>query len=132
MKKGKKTELQKVKENLWELCRQLTFLVYGNVCYTCDATNLVGRNLQCGHFITSSTCSTELRYSLENLRPQCFSCNINKSGNWVEFEKRLKADGVSVAKLKKRNNVTKGRQYLSSWYDYKITEYTRVLQELTT
>lgn len=120
----KKRTISVVRKELWEVCRILVFREHGNDCYTCGQTDLQGRNLQCGHFITQSTCSTELAYDLRNLRPQCFSCNINKSGNWLAFETRLIEDhGQSyVDELKTRNKQTKGNKYGMFWLEMKLAE----------
>lgn len=112
-----------LKKKLWEQCKRLTRERHGNVCYTCYKQGLEGAGWQTGHFIASSVCSVELRYSLDNLRPQCYRCNINLSGNWLEFEKHLKQDGVDVEELKQRNERTKNLQYDSLWYQKKLDEY---------
>ncbi len=124
-KRRQKTELQKLKARLWELCREITRKRYGNVCYTCGLTGLAGGNWQTGHFVSSSICSTALRYDLRNLRPQCYACNINKSGNWLAYEIRLTAElGPSfVVELKAENERTKGVMYREEWYQAKIAEY---------
>lgn len=118
----KKTPLKKLKEHLWELCKQLTRLVHGYNCYTCGALCEAPHT---GHFITDSTCSTELSYDLDNLRPQCYRCNIHLSGNWIAFERNLIRDKGKkwVEDLKKRNEKTKGLQYDILWYDRKVKEY---------
>lgn len=64
-----------------------------------------------------------MRYSLDNLRPQCYRCNINLSGNWPAYEAHLIRDGVDVAELKNRNEKTKGLMYRADWYQAKIAEY---------
>ena len=127
-----KSPLSKQKQKLWILCREIIRLKYGNTCYTCGKQGLEKGNWQTGHFITKSTCSAELAYSLENLRPQCYHCNINLSGNWVAFEKRLTAElGKNfVTNLKKRNEETKGRKYDIFWYGEKIKEYEEILLKL--
>lgn len=131
-KRRKKSDLQKLKAKLWELCRQITRKRYGNTCYTCDKTGLEGSSWQTGHFISSSICSVALRYDLRNLRIQCYNCNINKSGNWLEFENRLKRDcgEAIVAELKAENERTKGQQYDSLWYEAKIAEYQLIFDNL--
>src|SRR5262245_56578482 len=88
---------------LWNLCRIITFQVHGTDCYTCPAKNLTGSNLQCGHFIRSSVCSTFMRYFLDHLRPQCKKCNIDLDGNPKAFEAHLRADGVDIDELKRLN-----------------------------
>lgn len=121
-----KSPLKKAKEELWQLCRKIIIKRYGNICYCCGAVSLIGSNLHLGHFIPSSVCSTELRYSLDNLRPSCYRCNISLSGNWVAYEAHLKADGIDVEELKRRNEQTKGRMYRLDYYLSKIEEYKRL------
>lgn len=129
----RKSELTKAKDKLWDLCKKIIRQTYANDCYTCHAKGLEGSNWQTGHFITSSTCSMELRYDLKNLRPQCFQCNINKSGNWREFEKRLvKEEGQKyVNELKRRNDATKGGNYGIVWIKQKTEDYKELLSALT-
>lgn len=124
-----KSAATKQKEKLWELCKQITRKRWGNICYTCGAQNLEGSNWHTGHFITDSTCSTELSYDLDNLRPQCYACNIHRSGYWVEFERRMiQENGAEwVEALKQRNRDTKGNKYGSFWITQKIEEYKEIL-----
>lgn len=135
-KRKQKTPLQKAKDKLWELCKQLTRKVYGHHCYTCnDYVDFP----HTGHFITDSICATELSYDLKNLRPQCYACNIHHSGNWPAFEARLIRDqGRSyIEELKDRNNLLKrsgldsnGEKYDIFWYEKKIVEYQALLDKL--
>jgi hypothetical protein len=64
-----------------------------------------------------------MRYSLSNLRPQCYACNIHRSGNWPAYEAHLRADGVDVEALKQRNRDTQGMKADSLWYLRKIADY---------
>lgn len=125
----KKSDLTKSKEKLWELCKQITRQTYGDTCYTCGSTGLSGSNWQTGHFLTSSTCSMELRYDLKNLRPQCMPCNKWKSGNWPAYERHLIKDHgeAYVAELKERNERTKGGNYGIFWIREKTEEYKKLL-----
>lgn len=131
-KRRSRSELAKLKDRLWELCKQITRKQYGNKCYTCPATDLVGSNWHTGHFITDSTCSTELSYDLANLRPQCYSCNIHKSGNTLVFRRRLmqEIDKDFPDLLEQRNEETKGLQYDIIWYREKVEELTALLTSL--
>lgn len=126
--KVRKDTVGKLKIKLWQLCRVLTIRKYGNDCYTCPSKVLVGSNLHCGHFISSSVCSAELRYDLGNLRPQCFACNIHRSGNWPSYERHLLEDGIDVEELKRRNEQTKGAKYDVLFYQDKILEYEELLK----
>lgn len=132
MRRKSKTPLAKAKDQLWILCRMIIRKVYGNTCYTCGKGGLEGSNWQTGHFITDSTCSTELSYDLENLRPQCYHCNINLSGNWVKFEENLIRDHGKkyIETLKLRNRDTKGLQYDILWYQKKVNNYQQFLDNL--
>ena len=121
-----------LKRKLWVLCRDYIRTTYGNTCYTCGRAGLEGGNWQTGHFISSSICSVALRYDLRNLRPQCYNCNINKSGNWLAFEQRLTADnGIEyVESLKRDNEATKGLQYDSLWYTDAIDRLQAQLSQM--
>ena len=136
MKRGKlkrksKSELTRLKDQLWQLCRQIVKLQHPHLCFTCGKRLIAGeQGFHTGHFISSSICSTELRYHLDNLRPQCSGCNVWKSGNWLEFEKHLtKENGNNyVSELKELNNKTKGLKYGSWWYLDKISHYQEIIE----
>ena len=129
-KRKSKSELSKLKAQLWKLCREIQIKRYGSDCYTCNSKDLSGSSRQLGHFIPSSVCSTSLRYDLDNLRVQCYACNIHKSGNWIEYEKHLLSDGIDVQELKDRNERTKGGMFREDWYKGKIQEYSQILENL--
>ena len=132
--KPKKVPIKKLKARLWALCREIQIKKYGRNCYTCGARELIGSNCHLGHFIPSSICSVEIRYSLDNLRPCCYHCNINLSGNWIAYEVNLiKEHGEDFVKnLKNENNRTKGGMFREDWYENKINEYTRILGDMET
>lgn len=130
LNKVRKDTVGKLKVKLWQLCRAIIIQRYGSDCYTCPLRNLSGSNRHIGHFISSSVCSAELRYSLENLRPQCYACNIHRSGNWPAYEDHLIRDGIDVTELKRRNQETKGGQYDILFYRAKILEYEELLKQV--
>lgn len=123
--KKKPQTITLLKKKLWEECKRITRERYGNVCYTCGKTGLEGGNWHTAHFIPSSICSVAMRYDLDNLRPGCYHCNINLSGNWVAYEAHLMIDhGQNFpTQLKKRNEETKNKQYDILWYQAKLAEY---------
>jgi 5-methylcytosine-specific restriction endonuclease McrA len=131
-KRKKKPQLKRLKEQLWKLCREIQIKRYGSDCYTCPSKALEGSNRHLGHFISSSICSTELRYDLDNLKIQCYACNIHKSGNWLAYENRLKREhgDAFVQNLKERNEQTKGEMYRADWYEEKIKTYQTILESL--
>lgn len=129
----KKTTLSKLKKELWQLCRKVVKKQFPHVCYTCGKPLLDGSSdFHTGHFIPSSICSTELRYDIFNLKPQCSACNVWKSGDWVSYEKHLLQDYGEhfVKELKVRNELTKGLMYREQWYESKIQEYQALLESL--
>ena len=130
-KRRKSGEITKLKKKLWQLCRDIQIQKYGRTCFTCGRHDLHGGNCQLGHFITSSTCSTEVRFDLKNLRPQCYHCNINLSGNWIAYECALLLEGIDIAELKTRNAETKGKVYGVPWFEEKITQYTLLATQQT-
>ena len=134
LKKQSTVPISKLKKQLWQLCRAIIIGKHGRVCYTCPngtESLLEGANCQVGHFIPSSICSGEMRYYLDNLRPQCFRCNIHLSGNWPAYEAHLRRDGIDVEELKRRNEQTKGLKYDIHWYRAKIAEYETIAQSQT-
>jgi 5-methylcytosine-specific restriction endonuclease McrA len=128
LRKVSTVPIAKQKKQLWHLCRAIIFGRYGNTCYCCGGLDLHGSNLHLGHFIPSSVCSTEVRYSLENLRPSCYRCNIHLSGNWPAYERHLIADGIDVTALKRRNEITKGMKADIIWFQNKIIEYQAIYE----
>lgn len=101
LKRKSKSLIRKTQDLLWQECRRIIKLKYGNTCYTCGKTGLEGANWQIGHLIPNSTCGAYLRYDLRNLRPQCYHCNINGGGQGATFLLRLQeregkvyADGI--------------------------------------
>lgn len=136
-KRRKKGELTKLKDKLWELCKQITRKRYANAngtwtCYTSGKTIFQPKNVHTGHFIPSSLCSVELRYDLKNLRPQSYNDNINHSGNPHEFRRALIANhGIRyVNELETRNAATKGKVYPKEWFAAKIKEYELLLSKI--
>jgi len=73
-------ESSKLQKAIWVECRRIIRARYPNVCYTCGATGLEGKNWQTGHGYAKSLLSISHKYDLRNLRPQCMSCNNYKMG----------------------------------------------------
>lgn len=90
MKRKKKSDIKIVQEKLWQECRRITMVRYKepHKCFTCNKP-IAGSNRQLGHFIANSVGGALLRYNLDNLRLQCYYCNINLGGNGAVFYKNL-------------------------------------------
>jgi hypothetical protein len=73
------------------------------VCFTCGAEGLAGSNWHTGHFVNAGK-SLGVRYSPDNLRPQCMRCNLRApyglGGNQAEYAIRL-LDDIGEAKFRR-------------------------------
>ena len=87
--KKKKISISKLQKLLWVECKRIIRQKYGNICYSCGKTGLVGSDWHTGHFIPNSSGGAFLRYNLSNLRPQCYHCNVNLGGNGVFYYREL-------------------------------------------
>lgn len=89
-------------------------------CFTCDRY-AKGAGMHAGHFISNSICGLGLRYEETNVHAQCYHCNINLSGNWVEYRERMikKYGEEHVKEIEARRHIT------TKDFDYeaKIKEY---------
>lgn len=129
-KKRSMGQIKRFKTILWELCKQITRLKYGNKCYTCGKLGLEGSGWQTGHFIASSVGGVSLRYNLRNLRPQCYYCNINLGGNGSFFYKNLvEREGQQYVDqiFQDKQRIIKADEI---WFKDKIQEYTLLLQDM--
>lgn len=127
MKRKSKSEIRKIQEELWKECRRISLARYikngKHYCFTCDK-EVDGSNRQLGHFIPSSVGGALLRYNLDNLRIQCYYCNINLGGNGSEFYRRLVAE--------------KGEDHVNKLFELKkqsvkaIDHYKMLLEKLST
>jgi hypothetical protein len=90
LRRKSKSETRKTQDELWQHCRRITLKKYAepHTCFTCEKP-VSGSNRQLGHFIPNSVGGALLRYNLDNLRIQCYYCNINLGGNGAVFYKKL-------------------------------------------
>lgn len=137
LKRKAKTNIKKLKDRLWELCKQIVRIKYKNKdgtwnCYTCGKLIDIPAKAQTGHFIASATCGAFLRYDLRNLRIQDYFCNINLGGNGAVFYKNLveeKGQGYVDELFRDKNVIIKADEF---WYLEKIEEYEDILKKLST
>ena len=84
-----------MQEELWQECRRIikdAYKVNGeSYCYTCG-NECDGVNRHLGHFLPKGSCGMYLKYHLDNLRIQCFRCNIHLGGNGGEFGRKLEQE----------------------------------------
>lgn len=65
-------------------------------CYTCDL-NMRWQTAQCGHYVKRG--NLFLRWDPRNTRVQGECCNIHKSGNYLEFTKRLELEQPGITSI---------------------------------
>jgi hypothetical protein len=65
-------------------------------CYTCG-TKKHWKQMQCGHFIPRAHMFT--RFSEDNTKPQCPTCNMLKDGNLVAFAEHLNRDRSGAVEM---------------------------------
>lgn len=89
-------------------------------CYTCGKVD-DWQNLQNGHFISRAHMNT--RYDEQNCRVQCPGCNVFKSGNMVEYSRRLLKElgEKGFTELTNRKDVIK--QFTRKDYEELIKKY---------
>ena len=108
LKRKSKSDNRKLQDALWQECRRIIIQRYEkngkHYCFTCDK-EVSGSNRQVGHFIPNSVGGALLRYNLDNLRIQCYYCNINCGGQGAIFYKNLLSE--------------KGQKYIDELFELK-------------
>ena len=96
-------------------------------CFTCDRIYPY-KKIQNGHFYSRGILS--LRWDEQNCRPQCYGCNIARSGNYIEYYKRLEKEigkgGMDYLEYK-RHQIKKMNKLD---YQIYIDTYTQKVAEL--
>jgi hypothetical protein len=88
LKKQSKQKISVVQRKLWELCKQIIKIRYGDECYTCGRY-CEGSNRHTGHMWAKASLGAFMKYDLRVLRPQCYHCNINLGGLGAVFYKKM-------------------------------------------
>ena len=82
----KRPTVSQLKKRLDALVSRFVRLSGNGTCYTCGFFK-PKLELQCGHFVSRQYNAT--RYDLDNLRPQCYACNVMRRGNTAFFADNL-------------------------------------------
>ena len=103
----KQVTIRKLKKIVWKDFSMLIRQRDKGVCFTCGSKKH-WKEQQAGHYIPTSVCEA-LRFEGMNFHTQCYRCNINLSGNVIEYRKRLVAEyGLEeVEKLEARKYLLK-------------------------
>ena len=95
-----KWTLKKLKKEAWRIFSIYIRLRDKGICFTCgkilpDYYDRYGslregwKSGHAGHFITAGNCGLALYFHEKNVHCQCYHCNINLSGNWLAYERRI-------------------------------------------
>ena len=137
-----KWTVSRAKKELWRIFSIFVRMRDKGICFTCgkkipDYYDRNGnlrpgwKSAQAGHFVTAKTCGLALYFHEKNVHCQCYHCNINLSGNWLEYERKMievygKEETERIKSLKWTGDV----KYMVVDYVDKIEEYTRKIAEL--
>lgn len=84
--KVKKPDKRKLHKKLWKLFSKFIRERDKYKCFTCGKITYPA---QAGHYRTGATCRKYLFFDERNVNCQCYRCNINLSGNWREYQRRM-------------------------------------------
>ena len=121
--KLKKWSLKKWKDEVWDqfsLYIRHKYSKRGMVrCYTCGVVKPI-KEMQCGHGFGGR--GNSILFDEEIVRPQCYSCNVMKGGEYDTFHgKLIEENGVDWFKAKLRQKSQSRqftRQELADMYEY--------------
>lgn len=86
---------KQLQNKIWDECKRIIKIRYGNDCYTCDAKNLEGSTRHTGHLIPKKYLPYQYKYDLRFLRPQCYNCNMNLGGMGAIYLSNLLSEADS-------------------------------------
>lgn len=97
MPKRKQKTIGQLKKDLWKVFSKVIKLRYSEdgrhtYCFTCGKHLEIGvSSTHAGHFLVKSAYSFHY-FNENNVRPQCYHCNINKSGDTAVFQRNLELE----------------------------------------
>jgi len=125
------SDLGKLEKKLWAECKRIIRARYPHDCYTCEAKNIEGCNMQTGHFYPKGALGASMKYDLRILRLQCMRCNIHHGGMGSVYANRLEKElGKSAYKaLYDECRLSKGKPIKAfDHYTKLLTEYKKITE----
>lgn len=127
LKKKSKSKIPTLKRKLWKIFSEYVRKRDKNVCFTCGR-KAFGVGYHAGHFIPKSVGGIVLYFHPDNVKGQCYNCNINLGGNQYEYGQKLGEE--KVKELYKLKN-SPPQKWDEQRYLFEIEWYKRLLDELT-
>lgn len=118
-----KTKTSILKKKLWTVFSKWIKQRDKNICFTCGR-KCEGQGSHAGHFEPKSVGGLALYFNEDNVRCQCFNCNINLSGNQYIFGEKLGKKMVKKLYSLKDKTI----KWSESDYLEKIEEYKKKLK----
>lgn len=108
----------KLKRKLWKVFAPHIKKRDKYTCFTCGR-KAEGMGLHAGHFIPKSVGGILLYFNEDNVKAQCYNCNINLGGNQYIFGQKLGKEKVDeLYKIK-----TRYFKVTVEWYEQMIQKY---------
>lgn len=112
-------------KKLWTLFSKFIRERDNYICFTCGKKSWPA---QAGHYITGATCRKYLFFDERNVHCQCYHCNVNLSGNWPAYQKKMWAKyGKKIDREFEKINQKDGYDFP---YHEKIDYYKNELAEI--
>jgi|APSaa5957512493_1039668.scaffolds.fasta_scaffold103311_1 hypothetical protein len=110
----------KWKKEFWKTFAEYIKKRDKGICFSCGR-KAEGLGYHAGHFIPKSVGGLTLYFHEDNVRGQCYNCNINLGGNQWEYGQRLGEEKVAeLMELKKAYRKITNQEYLDLIEEYKI------------
>lgn len=138
----KKKSVAKLKKELWRVFSIYIRMRDAGICFSCkkvipDYYDRQGnvkpgwKAGQAGHFVTAANCGLALYFHEQNVHCQCHRCNVNLSGNWLEYERAMhdkygKERTEEIKEMKYKEQV----KWSAADYEEKIAYYKQKVKEL--
>ncbi len=131
----KKKTLPKLKKELWtwfaKCVKQIRSEDGWTKCYTCDRPLELGTSgTHAGHWLPKGGYPFHY-FNEDNVRPQCYHCNINLSGNSEVFRRRL-TEEIGEEKLDEMYETRhESGKRAREWYEENIEYYKKKLKAIS-
>lgn len=124
--KLKNWTLGKWKKEFWKTFSEWVRKSGKGICFTCGIKK-EWKEQQAGHFKPAGSCGLAIYFHEDNVKCQCYRCNINLQGNQYEFGIRL--GEKKVKELEKIAREKKDLKYSARDYLNLINKYKQKLKE---
>lgn len=125
LKKASKQPISKLKKKLWTVFSEYIRKRDKGICFTCGR-KCEGKGYHAGHFIPKSVGGIVLYFHPENVRGQCYNCNINLGGSQYEYSQKLGDE--TVKRLYKLKGII--QKWDAERYEWEINYYKTLIEEL--